>query len=482
MSNETRPELKKVLRSIDIFATGFGALIGWGWIVLWGDYIYSAGALMTFIGWIIAGILIIFVGLVYGELTSSMPVAGGEVAFTFRGFGTNVSYLTGWFMAVAYIALLMFEGASLPHVFAYLFPSYFKVISMYTIAGYNVYLPMVLLGVILGTIWTYINYIGAKPYGWVMSLMVLLFAIIGFSTFILAIIYGFTSSPAITNFHNNLFGTLPPLSGLIMILGVAGFFYIGFDMIPQASEEFKLESKKLARLIILSIVMGTIWYLLVTIMDGFLLPREMIPNLDLPTADAVKLAWGPVGEYVIVFVGIFGIITTYAASFFAAARVLFSLGRAKLLPKWFAEVHPKYRTPHNAILFTGILAIISPLFGRRSLIWFVDATSAYVALLYLMVSLAFIKLRKNEPNMNRPYKAPGGIISGILGAIASTILFLSVIVPGAPSALIWPYEYAIFLIFLVLGVAFYIMAPTKRISKDEIEYLILGEYRRIYQK
>jgi len=475
---QSRPELKKVLKSVDIFATGFGALIGWGWIVLFGDYIYHAGILMTIIGWIIAGILIIFIGFVYGELTSLMPVAGGEVAFAYRGFGVNASYWTGWFMITAYIALTMFEGASLPHIFGYLFPSYFKVMSLYTIAGYDVYLPMILLGVTLGLLWTYINYIGAKPYGWIMTAMVFTFAIVGFITFIGATINGVTSPLTITNFSNNLYGDLDLLSGLIMILGVAGFFYIGFDMIPQASEEYKLESKKLARLIIFSIVIGTVWYLLVTVMDGFLLPRELIPKLDLPTADAVKLLWGPIGGYIIIFIGIFGIITTYAASFFAAARVVFATARAKMLPEWFAKVHPKYGTPSNAILFVGILATIAPLFGRRSLIWFVDATSAYVALLYGMVSIAFIRIRKAEPNIERPWSAPGGINTGILGLLASMIIFLSVIVPGAPSALVWPYEYIIFLAFLILGFVLYLITPMKKVSKDELEWLLLGEYRR----
>ncbi|MEM2021590.1 MAG: APC family permease [Zestosphaera sp.] len=475
----TRPVLKKALSGIDVFTTGFGALIGWGWIVLWGDYIYHAGTLMTFTGWAIVGTLMIFVGLVYGELTSMMPVAGGEFAFAFRAFGPRMSYLTGWVMAVAYIALAMFEGASVPHVLGYLFPQYIKTVPLYTIAGYNVFLPMILIGVLLGIIWTCVNYVGARPYGLAMTIMTLTFALIGFITFTSAIAQGVATPQYTVNFSDNLLGDLPPLAGLVMIVGVAGFFYIGFDMIPQASEEYRFESKKLARLILFSIAIGTIWYLLVTIMDGFLLPRAMIPKLDMPTADAVALAWGDIGKYIVAFVGIFGIITTYVASFFAAARVIFSLARGRLLPEWFAKVHPKYGVPSNAILFVGLLVTIAPLFGRRSLVWFVDATSAYTALLYLLVCIAFIKLRISEPGAVRPYKAPLGVITGVIGALTSIMIFISVITPGAPSALVWPEEYGIFIVFLVLGIVFYLLTPLARgrATKDVLEYLILGEYK-----
>ncbi|MEM4489016.1 MAG: APC family permease [Desulfurococcaceae archaeon] len=478
MSKVYRPALKKALTSIDVFVTGFGALIGWGWIVLWGEFIYRAGVLMTVVGYLIVLALMLFIGFVYGELASMMPVAGGELAFAFRAFGPRLCYITGWFMAVAYIALVMFEAASVPHIFAYLFPEVFKTSPLYSVAGYNVYLPMVLFGAALGVLWTFVNYIGARPYGIVMTAMTLLFAAVGFSTFLAGISQGIATPQYVHNFVTNLTGELPPALGLSLVLGLAGFFYIGFDMIPQAAEEYKYESRKLARLITFSITIGTLWYLLVTLLDGFLLPREIIPKLDMPTADAVATAWGPLGRYVVVFVGIFGILTTYVASFYAAVRVIFSLARAKLLLEWFSRVHPRYGVPSYATLFVGALAVIATLFGRRSLVWFVDATSAYVALLYLMTCLAFIKLRRSEPQAERPYRAPLGVIAGVIGAIASIMIFVSVITPGFPAALVWPEEYVIFLVFLVMGIVFYLLTPyaRRKISAEEIAHLVLGEY------
>jgi len=372
----------------------------------------------------------------------------------------------------------MFEAASVPHIFAYLYPGIFKQISLYTIAGYSVFLPMVLLGVLVAVVFTIINYIGAKPYGIAMTIMTFTFAIIGFSTFLLGIGCGVTTPEYMANMGENLWGELPPIAGLSLVLALAALFYVGFDMIPQAAEEYKYESRKLARLIVLSILVGTAWYLLVTLLDGFLLPREMIPLLDMPTADAVAGVWGVAGKYIIAYVGVFGILSTYIGSFYASIRVLFALARARLLPEWFARVHPKYGVPHITTLFVGILAIIAPLFGRRAIIWFADACSAYTALLYLLVCVAFISLRRKEPLADRPYKAPLGIAGAIIGVITCIAIFISVIVPGMPAALVWSEEYAIFVVFLVLGILFYFLTPyvKKKVTAEEVAYLILGEY------
>lgn len=94
--------------------------------------------------------------------------------------------------------------------------------------------------------------------------------------------------------------------------------------------------------------------------------------------------------------------------------------------------------------------------------WFVDATSAYVALLYLLVCLALIKLRRSKPLAERPYEESFGLATGIIGTIASIMVFISVIVPGLPAALIWPEEYTISFVFLLLGVIFYLLTPYAR--------------------
>lgn len=104
-------------------------------------------------------------------------------------------------------------------------------------------------------------------------------------------------------------------------------------MILHASDGCRYEGRRLARLILFSVLIGALWYLLATLFDGSLLPREVIPKLDTPTADAVSMVMGPIGRYEVVFAGIPGILTTHV-----------SLARG-LLPEWFSMVHPKYVFP-----------------------------------------------------------------------------------------------------------------------------------------
>ena len=471
--SEARPTLKKALSSLDIFATGFGCLIGWGWIVAFGAMMAESGTLGLILGFIIGGTLMLIIGLTYAELSPAMPVTAGEVAFALKALGVRHAYWTGWFMFISYAALAMFEAVSLPVIFSFIWPEIFKQIPLYTVAGFDVYLPQLLFGIAIVLIWAFVNYRGVKLYGWAQSIMVVLFLIVGLLTVGMSIIKG---NPQF--FMENLWGELGPVNGIISVLALAGFFYIGFDMIPQAAEEYARDPKKLAILIVGAIIMGTVWYVLVGTMIGFMLPKEELLTADLPAAVAVAKAWGPMGRGIVLFLGIIGITTTFSASFYAATRVLFGLGRGKLLPEYFKKIHPKYGTPTGSITFVTILSIIAILLGRAAVLWFLDATSAFVPLLYLYVAISFIVLRKKRPDMKRPYKVPGGLLIGVLATASSVFLLLSLLLPMSPGHLVWPYEYAIFVIFLVLGVIFYfVMKPIfDRTPEEEFKYYILGEY------
>jgi amino acid transporter len=342
---------------------------------------------------------------------------------------------------------------------------------LYTVAGFKVYLPQVILGILVSFLWYGINYVGAKLYGIVQTVMIVIFIVLGFCTVGLSLYKG---NPAF--FIENMWGNLSPIKGIVSVLALAGFFYIGFDMIPQAAEEYKAEPKKLARLIQGSIIVGTIWYMLIGCMIAFQIPKSELPNLSLPAASAVARTWGQAGFYIVLFLGIIGIVTTYSASFYSSSRVLFGLARGKLFPKGFAKLHPKHGTPTLPITIAAIASIIAVFLGRAAVMWFLDATSAFVVLFYLYIACSYITLRKQEPEMNRPYRAPGGILTGIVAVGASIFFFLSLILPFSPGALIWPYEYAIFIIFLIIATIIYVlMAPTlKETPVEEYEWLVLG--------
>lgn len=136
INNEERYE--KILSEKDIFAIAFGAMIGWGWVILAGYWIRGAGSIGAMIAFVIAGMMIIFEGLIFAELTSAMPLNGGEQKFSMRAMGKNGSFVCTWGIILSYISVTAFEACALPSVLQYIFPGILKGY-MYTIAGFKVY-------------------------------------------------------------------------------------------------------------------------------------------------------------------------------------------------------------------------------------------------------------------------------------------------------------------------------------------------------
>jgi APA family basic amino acid/polyamine antiporter len=107
-----------------------------------------------------------------------------------------------------------------------------------------------------------------------------------------------------------------------------------------------------------------------------------------------------------------------------------------------------------------LLCGISPFFGRTILVWLIDAGSFAIIIAYAFVAWAFIRLRKDEPEMERPFKVRHGMFVGYTALILSICIGL-VYMPGSPSALIWPYEWAMVLGWIVLGAILYFIARNK---------------------
>lgn len=123
-----------------------------------------------------------------------------------------------------------------------------------------------------------------------------------------------------------------------------------------------------------------------------------------------------------------------------------------MIPAWFGKLHPKYNTPTNSILFIGLLATVSPLLGRPMLVWLVDAGGLAIVIAYFIVAIAFVQLRKKEPDMPRPFRAGKSSVVGWMAIILS-LGFISLYLPGMPAALIWPYEWVIFAGWWLIGFA-----------------------------
>jgi amino acid transporter len=158
---------------------------------------------------------------------------------------------------------------------------------------------------------------------------------------------------------------------------------------------------------------------------------------------------------VLVLGGVAGILTSWNAFVIGGSRLLFALAESGMVPAVFGKLHPKYRTPYAAIIAIGLVSCIAPLFGRTVLVWLVNAGGFTTIVAYCFVPFAFLALRRKEPDLPRPFRVSHPRIVGV-GAIVLALALITAYLPGSPSALIWPYEWATITVWTVLGVVLWI--------------------------
>ncbi|MGI9309789.1 MAG: amino acid permease, partial [Gammaproteobacteria bacterium] len=103
----------RVLGRRDVITLAFGAIIGWSWVLLTGNWVATAGSLGAITAFIVGGIAMILIGLTYAELASAMPKAGGEHVYSLRALGPGASFICTWALILAYVTVVAFEAVAL---------------------------------------------------------------------------------------------------------------------------------------------------------------------------------------------------------------------------------------------------------------------------------------------------------------------------------------------------------------------------------
>ena len=199
---------------------------------------------------------------------------------------------------------------------------------------------------------------------------------------------------------------------------------------------------------------------------------------ELVTADAMAAVYAsPCGGRALIFGGLLGIIARGSALIIGASRLLFAMARGGMLPATFARLHPRYESPVAVIVLLTALSMLAPFFGRHVFVWLVGAGGLATVLGYLFVAVSFLELRKSHPELERSYRVPAAKLVGTL-ALFATVFFICLYLPGSPSALIWPQEWVIVLIWALLGVAFFLIARGRvsEMGRDQPRKAILGDY------
>ena len=453
---------QKVLNTGDVLVVAFGAMIGWGWVISSGQWINSGGVLGTVAGFVIGGIMIYYVGLAYAELTTSLPKCGGEHVFSFMALGSVGSYVCTWALILSYIGVVCYEACSFPTILQYIFPKLYKGY-MYTIAGFDVYASWVAIGGGMAAIIVLVNIIGTKKSALMQTVFTLAIAAVGILLLAGSVYSGDIENIRSQAFHGNGFAAV--FQNVAKITIMTPFFFFGFDVIPQASEEIKVPLQTLGRLMILSIVLAVLFYTIVVVSIGLVMNGEEIASslnaTGLVTADAMAKAFSSnMMAKVLILGGLCGIITSWNAFLIGGSRALFSMSKAYMVPNAFSKVHPRFLSPVNALLLLGVLSVLSPFLGRAMLVWIVDAANFACCLAYCIVSVSFIIIRRKYPNMKRPYKNKRYVLVGTIAAIMSGIMMLMYLIPGTNCTLV-SQEWAIVGGWAVLGLVFFIWSKKR---------------------
>lgn len=438
----TDGRLIRVVRSREVVALAFGAMIGWSWVALTGTWIDRAGSVGAMLAFVIGGIAVILVGLTYAELASAMPQAGGEHVYSHRALGPTASFICTWAIILGYVSVVAFEAVALPTVVDYLVPGFSRGY-LWTVAGWDVQLTWVLVGVVAAVVMTAINIVGIRTAAKLQFLVTTLVIAVG-----LLLIGGSAGAGSTANMQP-LFDN--GATGLLGVLVMVPFMFVGFDVIPQSAEEVDIPFADIGRLLMISILMAVLWYVLIIASVSMGLSATERAASSLPTADATGAVFGsPWAASLLVLAGIGGILTSWNAFLIGGSRALYALARAGQLPRPLGALHPRYNTPHNAVMLIGALSVIAPLFGRPALVWLVDAGGLGIITAYAFVAWSFLRLKSREPEMPRPYEVRRGRLIGTAALVLSLGIAL-LYFPGSPAALVWPYEWLIVIAWVLLG-------------------------------
>ena len=462
MAEKQTSGFKKVLGGWDILVMAFGAMIGWGWVISTGDWIKTGGAVGAALGFALGGVMIFFVGLTYAELTPAMPQCGGEHVFSFRAMGPTGSFICTWAIIYGYAGVVCFEACAFPTIIGYIWPGFMQGY-LYTVAGFDIYASWLLVAVIMAFLMTYVNIRGVKTAAKFQSVLTIIIGVAG-----IILIASSAVTGNIDNLTSQAFVGDGPISfkNVIAVAVITPFFYIGFDVIPQAAEEINVPLKKIGKIMLLSIIMAVAFYALVILAVGFeLSPDEITEAMNtgtgLVSADAIAKAFSAKAMAdVLIIGGMCGILTSWNSFLVGGSRALFSMAESYMVPKFLGKLHPKYKTPVNALYLIGAFSILAPFAGRKMLVWVSDAGNVGCVLAYCMVSISFLILRKKAPDMKRPYKVKHYKIVGCLAIVLSAGMLLMYVIPGSGSTLA-PQEWALLLGWIALGVVFYVVCKKK---------------------
>jgi len=415
---------------------------------------------LTPLAFLLAGCIFVTTALNYAEGTAAVPQAGGSSSFARRAFNEPTGFLVGWIQLLNYTATVS--------------------ISAYTGIAYLTVFPIFrgladpaahgVATVILITVLAAVNVVGIQE----SSVLNLTLAVLDLGTQVILVVLGIVLlldfQTVLRNIH---FGVAPTWGNFLASVSIAMVSYTGIETISNMSEEAKNPGRTVPRatFFVIAAVLFVSAFLPTIGMSVFPVHYDSVHGMYF-TELGTKWAQDPVAGIVTKFhpevlafwAGIWVAILAFTilviatnAGLIGISRLSYSLGTNKLIPKQFASLHPKFKTPYISIVVFGIAAAILVLPGKLDLLAATYSLAATFA--FCTAHLAVMRLRYVSPELYRPYQMPINIPFGrasipvlsVVGALAIGAVFTQLVAQNIS------YSSYIFAGWVVLGVIAFVV-------------------------
>jgi basic amino acid/polyamine antiporter, APA family len=409
--------LKRALTAVDLTALGIGAIIGAGIFATTGSAV--AGTLdrpgagpALMISYALTAVACGFCALCYAEFASMIPISGSAYTYAYATLGELIAWIIGWDLIIEYAIgnvavavswagyfkeLLRGFGVDLPAWMTTDYRTAHRSAEILASAPHLGSVPLVmnLPAILIVAVITAVLVVGIKESARFNSVMVLikLVVVVGFIT-----IGALYVKPA--NWH-----PFAPNGWAGIATGAALIFfaYIGFDAISTTAEESRNPQRDMPIGMMASLTICTALYVLITgVLTG------IVPYQQLGTAEPLATALNSLHlDWAAGFVS-FGAVVSMTAVLLVfqlgQPRIFFVMSRDGLLPRVFARVHPRFRTPHITTILTGIFVAVFA--GFMDINEAVELTNIGTLFAFILVGIGVIVLRAREPNRPRPFRCP----------------------------------------------------------------------------
>lgn len=371
--------LKPTLGLFDATAISVGAIIGAGIFVVTGIAAGYAGSALI-ISMLIAAIIAMFTALSFAELTAWMPKEGSVYEYAHQLISPFAGFLTGWIWVISNT----FTGAAVSLGFAYYLTALIPCLEAKWVAAF------------LCLFFTLLNYFGVRQSALINNILVVAKLVVLAFFCIFGLLYVNTSN--FTSFN-------PFQTGIFYGASYIFFAYGGFARVAVIAEEVKDAERNVPRAMLLSLLLSTIFYLLVGAVAVGLIGANTLAGSNSPLKEAISATESPTAEFLVSAGGLVATASVLLTSIMGVSRMAYAMGRRKDLPETLSKLHKKYKTPHYAVWIVGVLMMLLVL--SIDLTKVVAISTFALLFYYTLANISALKLKTKTRKYSKILPATG---------------------------------------------------------------------------